>query len=106
MRLLHGNGLTPTQREQAEDIFRNRWLAIGKGKRYRNEDAWFDDHAFWAYNNGRLAMDASPESIQDLDHDFSREYIARVASRSIPYMSQQEMILEIKKYRAFTEDGE
>jgi hypothetical protein len=99
MKLINGNALTPTQRDQAEDMFHNRWLVIGRSKRYRKEDDWFDAHSFWAYDDGELAMDVEPEWIDYPGCDFEEDYIEMIVHRAIPYMTRQEMIDEIKRLR-------
>ena len=106
MKLISGNALTPTQREQAGDLYWNRWRVIGRERTYRNEDAWFDGHAFWAYDDGRLAMNVSAEPGYISESAYDLDYIGSIESISFPYMTHQEMIEEVITWRAFAKEWE
>jgi len=46
--------LSESARRQVKRRYIYRRLAIGNGKAYASDAAWFDDHAFYVRNDGLL----------------------------------------------------
>jgi hypothetical protein len=55
MKLIKGENLTRQQVTEVKARYVNRFLAIGDGKYYRDEESWIKDHAFHVRKDGKLS---------------------------------------------------